>query len=93
MKIKKTSGGSMTTQTPLAKGVPAAPSTNKQEAPAPPSDIVSLSSDALQAAARVQATQAVTETGEEGGPLPDPRATAQAILEKELDAVFDETYL
>lgn len=82
----------MTTGAPLSKGVRTGPPVEKTEQ-ATSKDTVNLSSDAIAAAARAQEAQAVSATGQEDEPLPDPKATAQAILEKELDAVFEETYL
>jgi hypothetical protein len=92
VKIKKTSSGTMTTAAPLSKGVRTGPPVETKEQVAA-KDTVNLSSDAIAAAARAQEAQAVSATGQEDEPLPDPKATAQAILEKELDAVFEETYL
>ena len=54
-------------------------------------DTVSLSEDAL----TVSGVEATAKTDADGssGPLPDPRATSQAIIEKELATVFKEIYL
>jgi hypothetical protein len=93
VKIKKTSGGTMRTGTPLSKGARGGTPSDDSKNVAPAKDIVSLSSDAIAAAARAQEAQALSAAGEDEGPLPDPKATAQAILEKELEAVFEETYL
>jgi hypothetical protein len=57
-------------------------------------DTVTLSEDALAVAAAepVAPVEAAGE-GRGEGPLPDPRETSRAILEKELASVFREIYL
>ncbi len=66
-------------------------------------DVVRLSSDAIAAAGgesskveEIQAAEAVQAISSEAsvtGPLPDPRATSKALIEKELEALFREIYL
>ncbi len=92
MKIKKTSGPGRTNQVARTPGN--APTTKQDKAQATESvgDVVTLSSDAVSAAG-VKETQEVSGETTADGPLPDPRATSQAILEKELAAVYRETYL
>jgi hypothetical protein len=57
-------------------------------------DTVTLSEDAL-AVAAVDSVNSVEAMGDGagGGPLPDPKETSRAILEKELASVFREIYL
>ena len=91
MKIKRTSQGNPTSSAVQARvrsggGTEVKPSDRKDVA-----DTVTLSEDALQA---VNAADAVSsETDADHGPLPDPRETGRAILEKELAGVFKEIYL
>lgn len=93
MKIKKTSGVTgprgigKTTEKPTT-----APQNAGKTAPAEIEDKVSLSVDALEAT-KASAVKEVSEQTEAQGPLPDPKKTAQKILEKELEKVFRETYL
>ena len=96
MKIKRTSRGnpSGTVAQPRAQGQGA----DKAKAPERKeiSDTVTLSTDALAAGTvnAVEAVDAVILDGHDGhGPLPDPRETGRAILEKELAGVFREIYL
>ena len=57
-------------------------------------DTVTLSEDAL-ATAAAEPVNSVEATGQADahGPLPDPRETSRAVLEKELASVFREIYL
>ena len=97
MKVKKTSGQTVTRSNvgpkEQVKG-------NTRPSESPPVDIadkVTLSKDAV--TARTDAIEEVKPVDEiadkttTDGPLPDPRATSKAILEKELAQVFKEIYL
>ncbi len=54
-------------------------------------DKVTLSESALAVGGVTEVAQADADGS--GGPLPDPKATSQAIIEKELASVFREIYL
>ena len=97
MKIKRTNHGtpssSVQGRTGSRAGVePAKPAERKDV-----SDTVTLSVDALSAGGAVEEVHSVNEvqaeTEGDRGPLPDPRETGRAILEKELAGVFREIYL
>lgn len=93
MKIKKTGGvGSPRSTGKTAEKPAAAPQASDNRAPAEIEDKVSLSVDAL-GPAKASAVKEVSEQTQAEGPLPDPKKTAQKILEKELERVFRETYL
>jgi hypothetical protein len=92
VKIKRTNRGAVPISNPAGGGRPkrGVESTSATER-AEQTDRVSLSQDAL-AVAGVDAAAKADADGA-GGPLPDPRATSQAIIEKELATVFKEIYL
>ncbi len=93
MKIKKTDGISGSRGTGKTAEKPAAsPQPADKPAPAEIEDKVSLSVDAL-GATKASAVKEVSEQTQAQGALPDPKKTAQKILEKELEKVFRETYL
>ena len=88
MKIKSTSNRGVTKQTVRTDNKEKVKETPQKEV----SDVVSLSDDAI-AALKANATEEVSDPSSDKEPLPDPRATAKAILEKELARVFREIYL
>ncbi len=91
MKIKKTISG--LPQYPVSSvGKTAQAKSKKDEASTDKGDKVSISVDALVAAETSETNEVSSET-QTSGPLPDPMATSQAILEKELAALFREIYL
>lgn len=92
MKIKKTSGSGRTNQAARTPGSAPTAKQDKVQETQSVGDVVTLSSDAVSAAGVQEIQEVSTETTADG-PLPDPRATSKAILEKELAAVFRETYL
>jgi hypothetical protein len=92
VKIKRTNRGTAPISTSVGsssakKGKESTSRTERTEI----ADKVSLSEDAL----AVSGVEAARKTDADGsqGPLPDPRATSQAIIEKELATVFKEIYL
>lgn len=90
MKIKRTnrtSPISAPTKTGVTKGGESTKSAEKTEI----ADKITLSEDALAVGATTGAEQ--VENDGSKGPLPDPKATSQAIIEKELASVFKEIYL
>ncbi|MCP4606261.1 MAG: hypothetical protein GY847_38085 [Proteobacteria bacterium] len=97
MKIKKTNGSGSVTQTARTKGNAASQKQSSNLRPSDVGDTVSLSSDALAVRqaneTEISAVEKVEKTNSKDGSLPDPRATSQAILEKELAQVFREIYL
>ncbi len=96
MKIKRT-----TNRGSPKEAVRSTEQTQTTKRPSQPSakevaDTVSLSVDAIASRNAVDETSSIEEVAEAtaaDGPLPDPRATSQAILEKELAQVFREIYL
>ncbi len=94
MKIKRTSQGGTPTQVKSRGNVGSDADKTKHVERRDVTDTVTLSEDAL-AVAATEPVAAVQETGDGlgGGPLPDPRETSRAILEKELASVFREIYL
>lgn len=56
-------------------------------------DTVTLSGDALAVGAVSSVNQVEAADADPNGPLPDPRETGRAILERELASVFKEIYL
>lgn len=90
MKIKRTnrtSPISAPTKTGVTKGSESAKSAEKTEI----ADKVTLSEGVLAAGATTGIEQ--VENDGSKGPLPDPKATSKAIIEKELASVFKEIYL
>ena len=96
MKVKKTSGQTVSRDNigPREQTKTTRPS---QPPPVDIADRVTLSSDAVaarvSAADEVNPTEGISERTTTDGPLPDPKATSKAILEKELAQVFKEIYL
>ena len=83
MKIKKTGGVGGPRSTGKTTQKPAAASQNAdKKAPAEIEDTVSLSVDALETT-KASTVKEVSEPTQAQGALPDPKKTAQKILEKE----------
>ena len=99
MKIKRTSRGNPTGIAAQSRPHGSVADKSKPAERKDVSDTVTLSTDALSAGAAdsveaVEAVDSVNMDGTDGhGPLPDPRETGKAILEKELAGVFKEIYL
>ncbi len=92
MKIKKTWGDGIVKSTAFPKGKTGQSTQSENKVSTGSEDTVSLSADAL-AASEMNRASAVSSKTATSGPLPDPTATSQAILEKELTALFREIYL
>ncbi|MDJ0761593.1 MAG: hypothetical protein QNJ97_01285 [Myxococcota bacterium] len=97
MKIKKTTGRDVQTYSVNAKEAATNKEQPKEKNAAQIGDTVSLSADAVAAGramvAKGQEIEEVSKMSSRDAPLPDPRETSQAILEKELAQVFREIYL
>ncbi|MCP4679837.1 MAG: hypothetical protein GY854_30965 [Deltaproteobacteria bacterium] len=97
MKIKRTTGHDRTKDAvgPIKKAE--SPQRSSKTASKDISDTVSLSLDAVAAHRagdiEVSSAEEIQQVTSIDGALPDPRATSQAILEKELAQVFREIYL
>ncbi len=87
MKIKRTSNRGMTQSKVHSKSQKQSNNSRKEVG-----DVVSLSEDAI-AALTSDRVEKVSQRSSIDEALPDPRATSQAILEKELARVFREIYL
>lgn len=94
MKIKRSSQGntpssSVQGRARVGSGAEGVKPTERKDV----ADTVTLSEDAMSVGAVNAVNAAALETAGDRGPLPDPRETGRAILEKELAGVFREIYL
>ncbi len=92
MKVKRTRNTGLSKQQKQRATNKAPAAKNKDDDATPVGDVVNISADAL-SAAKVNEAKAVGDDSLADGKLPDPRATSQAILERELAAVFKEIYV
>ena len=99
MKIKSTSRGNPTGSVTQSRTHSAGGDKGRVQEKKDVADTVTLSTDALsvggtESVEAVDAADAVNAVDPDGrGPMPDPRETGRAILEKELAGVFKEIYL
>ena len=91
MKIKRVNRGTAPSTVSSHSRKPSGSKSVKSKEPVRAGDVETLSQGARQAAL-VTAVEAAGDATS-GRTLPDPRETSQAILEKELAAVFKEIYL
>lgn len=94
MKIKRSSQGNTPTGSVQGRvrsgtGTESVKATERKDV----ADTVTLSEDAMSVGAVNAVNSVETDTDGDRGPLPDPRETGRAILEKELAGVFREIYL
>ena len=91
MKIKRTNRGTPVSASAKTGGVATGGESTKRAEKIEIADKVTLSEGVM----AVNGASGVEPANADGsnGPLPDPKATSQAIIEKELASVFKEIYL